>query len=905
MATGGSGVTYEQRVGAMFLSCLLTHNPSPIFPDCPVKAVSFQTSHDGWRTDDILVVCSAGGGRRKIAIQIKRRFTVGNNPYCTRVFRRFWEDFNARDRFDSDKDAIVLATPLSTTNLNSLTRLLDCARDSRDAEDLKNRLEIPRFVKGAGGHYGTIRHILEATKVTYDVDDEKVWRFLRSLHVQSLDFAQSSSQSMVNIMDMLSRSADGAGIANVADVAKATWNELVSVAASSASEAQTLRYYDLPEEMREKHRPNSVPMQILLHHTKTTLGDIRTTIAGAVTLPRAGMITEAVTALAGSRVVALTGPAGSGKSVLAKKVIEQELGDRLRLSFRAEEFAHAHLDQALPSSISARSLEAIIKSEDKVLIHLESLERILESFTRDALRHLVAMAECHPHVSLLLTCRDDDMDKAVDAFFGQGQMGCRTIRVPPLDKEDIRQVVEEVPALNVLLSRPESGQIMDTPYVLDMAARMAWPDTRDIPSSMRAFQKKWWSDMVRRDDKNPSGLAQLREQALVDLAMRRARQMRPFATARDIDPETLHALRSDGLIIMGDEGLAAPAHDVIEDWAVMKHVGLLAAESEWQAHVMVKDLGTFPAVRRGFRGWLREQLDADSVEADRFVLAAYGNDSLPRSFREDVLISILLSVSVGDFVSRQKDRLLEDDAQLLVKMVHLMRVACTKTPDVSGDQPTLQYMLPEPEGKAWPALLRMVNENLDRLLPRHFNQLLGLLEDWARGTKSSAMPDGAVPAVRVAHRLLELSWDHHDNGLRERIFRIIASVPKADSKSFLNLVELASSKSGWSNALLNEFRRILTGPDGLPACRDHPEAMVKFCNVAAPHTGSRLWCSGIWSPLLFRIQVRAARRRQGGLPPPQCVVRSVLGTADIPSRGRASTGVGSRQLCGESVRKPV
>ena len=295
LATGGSGTAYEQRVGAMFLSCLITRNPSPVFPDCPVEAVGFQTGHGGWRTDDILVVCSAGGVQRKIAIQAKRKFTLGINPDCTGVLQRFWEDFNTGDRFDPRQDAVALATPLNTTNLDNLAILLDCARDSADAEDLRNRLKTPALVrKGAADHHATIRHILEDAEAAHDVSDEKIWRFLRSLHILFLDFDRQSSQSMVNVMDMLSRSADGAG---AADTAKATWNALVSAAASYASGAQTIRYRDLPGELRERHRPNSVPSQILSRHTKTTLGIIRTTIAGTVTLPRAAMITKTTAAL--------------------------------------------------------------------------------------------------------------------------------------------------------------------------------------------------------------------------------------------------------------------------------------------------------------------------------------------------------------------------------------------------------------------------------------------------------------------------------------------------------------------------------------------------------------------------------------------------------------------------------
>ena len=240
--------------------------------------------------------------------------------------------------------------------------------------------------------------------------------------------------------------------------------------------------------------------------------------------------------------VALTGPAGSGKSVLARRVVEQESGDQLCLSFRAEEFAHAHLDQALPDSISAGSLEEIIKSESRVLIHLESLERLLESTRRAALEDLVAMVERHPHVSLLLTCRDDNVATALDAFFGRGHLDCRTIRMPALNREDILRVAKAVPALTPLLSRPEPEQIMTTPYVLDMAARMAWPDPQDIPSTMRAFRDRWWSEMVRGDGKNPVGPAHLREQTLLDLAMRRARQMRPLVTTGNLDPGTLHRL---------------------------------------------------------------------------------------------------------------------------------------------------------------------------------------------------------------------------------------------------------------------------------------------------------------------------------------------------------------------------
>lgn len=41
-ATGGAGTSYEQHVGAYFLSLLLTRGVPPVLGDCTVSEVAFQ-----------------------------------------------------------------------------------------------------------------------------------------------------------------------------------------------------------------------------------------------------------------------------------------------------------------------------------------------------------------------------------------------------------------------------------------------------------------------------------------------------------------------------------------------------------------------------------------------------------------------------------------------------------------------------------------------------------------------------------------------------------------------------------------------------------------------------------------------------------------------------------------------
>ena len=165
LATGGAGTTFEQHVGAMFLGLLLTRGIPPVFRDCQVDEVSFQTRHLGWNTDDLLVCCSKENGERhRLAIQVKRNLVVSSSsPDCEQTIQRFWDDFSTADLFDPDKDALLLVTLRGTnTLLDGLGSLLECARNSSDAADFHNRLATPGFISDKARSYAeVIRSILD------------------------------------------------------------------------------------------------------------------------------------------------------------------------------------------------------------------------------------------------------------------------------------------------------------------------------------------------------------------------------------------------------------------------------------------------------------------------------------------------------------------------------------------------------------------------------------------------------------------------------------------------------------------------------------------------------------------------------------------------------------------------
>ena len=245
-------------------------------------------------------------------------------------------------------------------------------------------------------------------------------------------------------------------------------------------------------------------------HSSIILESINSTIAETVTLPREEKVAEISAAIKKDRAVMLTGGSGYGKSALAKKAVRRHEESHTCLSFRAEEFAESHIEKALPGSLSARQFEALL-GPHPVLIHIESLERLLECTTRDAFSDLVTIAGRHPNVRLLLTCRDQAAPSAMSEFFERSKVECGKVKVPPLDAEEMQQVKDKLPHLGIPLSQKGLDRLMRIPYYLDKAAGMSWSDQDDIPLGIKAFRRKCWRDVIRKDCHSAAGLDDMRE----------------------------------------------------------------------------------------------------------------------------------------------------------------------------------------------------------------------------------------------------------------------------------------------------------------------------------------------------------------------------------------------------------
>ncbi len=834
-ATGGAGTFFEQHVDAYWLGLLLVRAIPPILIDCTLEHVHLQTRHLGWQTDDFLVMGkNESGQQQKLAGQVKRTFTVSaRDAECKKTIKAFWKDFKNTQQFSSDSDRFVLVTLRGTNNLLvHFSGLLDCARASQDGTDFEYRMALPNFINRK-----SVQYCNDIRKIVSEIEDRNVsitdiWSFLRVMHVLSLDLNSATGQAEATIKSLLAHATSEPDAVGVAD---ATWNALLRVVSEGMPGGRSYRREDLPEELINRHRPiadteHSV-LQSLSNHSALILDGIRSTI-GSFHLERHHLVQQVIEHLESAQVILISGPAGSGKSVVAKDVLRTVRDDYFTFSFRAEEFARAHLDetlQAVQISANAATIGAILAGQDRKVLLVESVERLLEKPTRNAFVDLLSLVKKDRSWCLVLTCRDYSTNLVQSAFLGHESVAHPVVAVPPLDDEELEEIKEAYPSLAYPLTNTPLRRVLNNPYLLDKALQIEWSVERPLPHSEQEFRKLFWREIVRADHRRTGGMPSLRENAFVEVALRRARALTMYVACEGLDSEIVEALRHDSLIVYSQESnsLLAPAHDVMEDWAILHWIQKLYLKHEGSLWELSAAIGTFPAVRRTYRKWATELVESSPDASDRMFQDIVTESGIPSHFRDDTLVSLLDSSSSATFFERHAAELLANDNQFLRQVIRILRVACLTAPAWLGSLASPASVMNVPEGPAWASVLHLIQTHLSSFTQKDNYLLLGLIQDWARSVNwQNPYPEGAEAAATIAHWLLPFFPSYSSREEHKIILQIIARIPKANAHCFDGLLQECREREIQGIGPDHLLQIIFADVHGMPLVRDMPDLAI-------------------------------------------------------------------------------
>ena len=471
----------------------------------------------------------------------------------------------------------------------------------------------------------------------------------------------------------------------------------------------------------------------------------------------------------------------------------------------------------------------MLAGQQRKIVLVESVERLLEKSTRDAFADLLRMAGSDPTFRLILTCRDYSTDLVRAAFLRDIDMDNEVVRMTTLTDAELLEVQTAHAGLALPLSSPRLCAILRNPYILDKALLINWSPAIPLPTSERGFGALFWREIVRADHRSGAGMPGRRDVRISEIALRRARALSMYASASGLDLDAVNSLRADSLVVRSEQSdiLIAPSHDVLEDWAILKWIDDQYAEFGGDFKKFSQVLGVHPALRRAFRKWIAELLESNVLAAEGFFRSAVHEPGVPSSFKDDTLVALLRSASAPVLIANNRDELVSGDKQLLKRVIHLVRVGCVTTPAWLSGKAALFNV---PEGAVWAALLSLIENGWtdydldDSLL------ILGFVEDWAKTVSlQSPYPDGAPAAAALMSSSLARFDNYSHAEERKRTLQVIAKMPNSNQDEFTALLLISPRSRQRRIRAAEELQEIVfAGPayEGLPAARDVPELLT-------------------------------------------------------------------------------
>jgi hypothetical protein len=724
---GSGGATYEHNVQAAYLLAMLLKVETPLVTMGKISEVAFQTTSKGYATDDLLVEVDLGSGiKKKILGQIKYNVALTEtNETFNEVITAFWKDFN-NTKFNKSTDRLLLVkSNLTNNDKKHFNVLLDWASTHNNEIDFYKEVERIAIKKQ---HLNIFENLLKNANDDEDVPKKDIWKFLRCMALVGYDFTTETSTAYSNVL-------------NIITLTKATdctltgsqiWNNLLALAAQYNLNGGALSYAECIQLDVYKCFDPSV-----FDNTFTSVSKLKedgniiiepfTSSIEDFHLDRSNTLEELLEISKKHQFTIISGSAGAGKSALLKDFIETYHDKTNIFVFKAEQFNESTLSHVFTRLGVTHSISDIVNSigflKEKLIV-IDSLEKLLEANPENAFQQFLTKIKSFKDVKVIFTSRAYAVNLILQKYYVSD---VEAIEVKLMSDEELDLALLHFPNLKPYFENSGIKEILRSPKYLQFAVNTIGVSGFQVEDlSLIDFKSKLWSHIIEKSTIAGSGMARKRGKAFSNVAIKRAQSMRLFVEPDEgVDEAAIEALLDDHILYKNrNEYQFAPSHDILEDWALVKHLSKLKADAPTIEDFFNK-IGSQPAFRRAFRLWVEDYLIEDTDSIVTIIRSTINNDKIEKYWTDEILVSVFRSKDASPFFKSFKADLLANNASFLGRCLMLTRTACKEYGLGSEKNKSILF----PAGSVWKELLVFIAENVTELSSLR-ESIFSLLLDW-------------------------------------------------------------------------------------------------------------------------------------------------------------------------------
>ncbi len=584
-STGGGGVRLEHRLGAVFLTQLLTRGVLSELENQAPTRVEFQQSPATTVDDLVLTAPSADGGssvRLEIAVRRKPNFVKSSDDTQSLILALVKADLKAEQASALDpllETRLAVAVSGQQAHCRELAELAVVARSQADSDAFYTLIETPgKFAthKRLGqltSMVGSALTEIDGTDADADAAKDRCWRLLARLWILEPDLEPSHDAdwaALVNDLEPIS-------VDHSRDAAVALRDRLEQLAAEFAQNAGTVDIQLLRRRLHGEINPAAHVPPAGWNRLRELDREARSGVARGLgtppvlVLPRQDLRDELRGAIAAPGNLVVIGDSGVGKSALTMDVIE-----------------HAEMDNDCQAI--AINLRHLPDNQLGLLDHLSNALNVLLGELTAPERLLIvdgaeAAAESHGNVfsSLVRSAREAGVkvvaiattegSAAATELMKPGGAAPREYVVSGLTNMEIDTATGHFPGLRRLAEDPRARELLRRPIVIDLLGHAGDPG---LPlSDVEAFDHIWRS-LVRNGDRRDAGAPDAREQVMLRLAAHALDKGNVDDLLSRLDNDAVEGLRRSGLILPASglpwDRVPEFKHDLLRVYSIARHL---------------------------------------------------------------------------------------------------------------------------------------------------------------------------------------------------------------------------------------------------------------------------------------------------------------------------------------------
>lgn len=362
------------------------------------------------------------------------------------------------------------------------------------------------------------------------------------------------------------------------------------------------------------------------------------------------------------RYISIQGGAGSGKSVLCKKYVENE---ELVLYARAERFLEeSHIDNIWDCCIYD-VLECL--NGKKLIFFIDALEFIADCAETkfELLQYLYDMAEKYQNVYIITSCRTSDKNAFIKL---ETNFSIKIYEVGDITENELTLIIEKYPIIHKMNSYVD---LLKSPFYINLiiSNSINIDNIRD-ENSLREYI---WKNIICLEEKSRiyGILGSKVNETVEKIVFERAKKFLLGIYKDDIDRDIMHALLSEGVIAQQGEYIRLK-YDIFEDICFEHYfdkVFDLCKGKYKNFYDEIENLGR--CVYRRYQIWISNKMFIQ-VNRDKFLYSLTFSDDIPQRWKRQTEIGIVKSRFCDNYFEEQGLTILEQG--MLLEFVSIINL---------------------------------------------------------------------------------------------------------------------------------------------------------------------------------------------------------------------------------------